>query len=102
MTRPSIPRSPLREARGPLLDPDVRVCIEEVEHMMQLLLDQQASRLNARLTKLQDWLSQVEMRISELEGKSPPKADDKYKLTKAQLIELAQELGYYDHPADTK
>lgn len=82
-----------------MLHPDVRVCIEEVEHMVQLLLDQQASRLNSRITNLQDKLYKAEARIAELEGKSPSKADDKYKLTKAQLIQLAEELGYYDEPS---
>lgn len=71
--------------------------VSEVERVQQLDLNVRDQKQQSEITKLKREIETMRTRIAELEGlASTASLDDKYALTKAKLVRLMKDMGYYD------
>ena len=79
------------------IDQKVVEYISEVERVQQLDLDARDKKRQSEVASLKAEIETMRNRISELEGLASTTAlDDKYALTKAKLVRLMKDMGYYD------
>ena len=79
------------------LDQKVVDYVDEVERVQQRDLDVRDEQRTSEVTALKSQIEAMRLRISELEGLTNTTAlDDKYTLTKAKLVRLMKDMGYYD------
>lgn len=79
------------------IDQKVVDYISEVERVQQLDLDARDKKRQSEVASLKAEIETMRNRIAELEGLGSTTAlDDKYALTKAKLVRLMKDMGYYD------
>tara|TARA_B100000965_G_scaffold73774_1_gene58253 strand:+ start:19781 stop:20053 length:273 start_codon:yes stop_codon:yes gene_type:complete len=86
-----------KEILGSLVDGKVVDFITEVERIQQLNLDARHKEQKSDVSQVKDMIKELEIRVAELESaQNSVNLDDKYALTKAKLVRLMKEMGYYD------
>ncbi|MAS48188.1 MAG: hypothetical protein CL557_12375 [Alphaproteobacteria bacterium] len=86
-----------KEILGSLVDGKVVDFVTEVERIQQLELDARHKEQKSDVSQVKDMIKELEIRVAELEGaQNSVNLDDKYALTKAKLVRLMKEMGYYD------
>jgi len=84
-------------AYASLIDSKVVDYVDEKARVLELERDAKETRLANMIQTLMSEIDGLKTRISELEGASSTSAsDDKYALTKAKLVRLMKDMGYYD------
>lgn len=86
-----------KEILGSLVDGKVVDFVTEVERIQQLELDARHNEQKGDVSKVKEMIKELEIRVAELEGaQNTANMDDKYALTKAKLVRLMKDMGYYD------
>mgnify|MGYP003126016933 FL=1 len=86
-----------KEILGSLVDGKVVDFVTEVERIQQLNLDARHKEQKSDVSQIKDMIKELEIRVAELEGaQNNANMDDKYALTKAKLVRLMKDMGYYD------
>ncbi len=86
-----------KTALASTIDQKVVDYVDEVERVQQRDLDVRDEQRTSEVTALKSQIEAMRLRISELEGVTNTTAlDDKYTLTKAKLVRLMKDMGYYD------
>ena len=88
-----------QSALAPLIDQRVRQYVDATIQSERQDAKAREDRLHTRLAQLQDDLNLAKAKIQTLQTRLDdltPSPDDKYALTKAKLIRLMKELGFYD------
>lgn len=90
-----------QDALAPLIDQRVRQYVDAVIQAERHEAKSREDRLHQRLHQLQADLNLSKATIQTLQNRldeaaSPFPSDDKYALTKAKLVRLMKDLGYYD------
>lgn len=86
-----------KTALASTIDQKVVDYVNEVERVQQLNLDSRDEQRTSEVDALKYQIEEMRKRISELEGLTNTTAlDDKYALTKAKLVRLMKDMGYYD------
>ena len=71
--------------------------IEEVERVRDLEADHREKKHASEHLILKNAVDELRMRVTELEGADTPAVDtEKYALTKAKLVRLMKDMGFYD------
>ncbi len=89
--------SNMKSALASTIDPKIVDYVDEVErvHAREHNLDE--THRASEVARLKAHIEDLRKRIAELEGlTSTAKLDDKYALTKAKLVRLLKDMGYYD------
>ena len=86
-----------KTALASTIDQKVVDYVDEVERVQQRDQNVRDEQRTSQVTALQSQIEAMRLRISELEGVTNTTAlDDKYTLTKAKLVRLMKDMGYYD------
>jgi TolA-binding protein len=86
-----------KTALASTIDQKVVDYVDEVERVQQRDQNVRDEQRTSEVTALQSQIEDMRLRISELEGVTNTTAlDDKYTLTKAKLVRLMKDMGYYD------
>ncbi len=86
-----------KTALASTIDQKVVDYVDEVERVQQRDQNVRDEQRTSEVTALQSQIEAMRLRISELEGVTNTTAlDDKYTLTKAKLVRLMKDMGYYD------
>ena len=86
-----------KTALAATIDQKVVDYVDEVERVQRLDLDDRDEQRTSEVDVLKSQIQAMRVRISELEGLTNTTAlDDKYTLTKAKLVRLMKDMGYYD------
>ncbi len=86
-----------KTALASTIDQKVVDYVDEVERVQQRELDVRDEHRTSEVNALKSQIEEMRKRISELEGlTNTTDLDDKYTLTKAKLVRLMKDMGYYD------
>tara|TARA_B100001029_G_scaffold179707_1_gene190470 strand:+ start:11205 stop:11477 length:273 start_codon:yes stop_codon:yes gene_type:complete len=86
-----------KETLATTVDVKVRDYVEEVERVADIELSRVQNEMLGEIHKFKKAITGLEGRIAELEAnQSRANSDDKYALTKAKLIRLMKDMGYYE------
>tara|TARA_R100001443_G_scaffold86260_1_gene92926 strand:+ start:285 stop:554 length:270 start_codon:yes stop_codon:yes gene_type:complete len=86
-----------KEALAATVDVKVRDYVEEVERVLHGELSVFKEDIRGELRKFSKQIASIESRVASLEAvQNVANSDDKYALTKAKLIRLMKDMGYYE------
>jgi len=86
-----------KETLATTVDVKVRDYVEEVERVLNAELSVFKEDIRGELHKFSKQIASIESRVVSLEAvQNVANSDDKYALTKAKLIRLMKDMGYYE------